>query len=107
MKPGDGIEALLQLVDLVLRELPVPRLHREPEFRVTHLLERHELAQTRNVRRGGRRNRCRRGRRGRRRRLDSPPAGKREHCGQREDEPIAPHGGIIVGEGSLAFFGLL
>jgi len=46
----DGVgEAFLELVGLVRRELPVAGVAAEPELGVAHLLQRHDLAETRCV----------------------------------------------------------
>ena len=45
VKRHDIVEAFAELLHLVVSELPVARLRREPQLRVAHLLQRHDLAQ--------------------------------------------------------------
>src|SRR5262245_3413635 len=45
----DVIEAFAELVDLVIRKLPVRGLSRQPQFHVSHLLQTHQLAEAGHV----------------------------------------------------------
>ena len=48
MEPDDVVKALAELFDLVAGQLPIASLTCEPEFRVSHLLQAHELAESRH-----------------------------------------------------------
>ena len=52
MELDDVVEAFTEFVKLIGGKIPIPSLSRQPQLRVTHLLERHQLTEPRCIRFG-------------------------------------------------------